>query len=123
MKFDEFLRIKPSYCQEQPHWIELKEDGSGVTELIQAYLTNSDLDMDLVEVHLMSDLYLRMGLKFIFERIKVQYSVKDHTSLPLWEIYLVEVGKRQKPLSSYPSEVHLAIAELAYRYLPIPKEE
>lgn len=117
MIFDKNLMLKPSYCNEQPGYLEIKSDGTGITDLVVAYLMWARLDQKLVEI----TMGIALASLFPYKKItgiRAFYSAKDNET-PKWEIYLKQERNKYRPLSDFDLDVHRAVADLALKYLDL----
>ena len=70
-------------------------DGRGATNLLRAFINDSDKEENIVQEKLLSELNTIMYPDAIYESIKIQKNIDDDT----WEIYLTEKGGERIPLS------------------------
>lgn len=70
-------------------------DGSGATNLLRAYINDSDKEEKIVQEKLLTELNKIMCPDALYESIKIQKNITDDT----WEIYLTEQGGQRIPLS------------------------
>lgn len=70
-------------------------DGRGATNLLRAFINDSDKKENIVQEKLLTELNTIMYPDAIYESIKIQKNINDDT----WEIYLTEKGGERIPLS------------------------
>ncbi len=97
------------------HHIKLSIDpnGTGITNVIQNYLTRSDLNSSLVENKLLDSLNMIMSPDSLFSNIYCQ----RHSGSNLWEIFLEEEQKGRIALSKSGSGLKTVISILVNLYL------
>jgi len=88
--------------------ISIREDGSGATNLIRAFIYDSDKDEDVIEKQMLTALNDIMQPEAYYESIKIQKDSKNKK----WEVYLTEVGGRRVPLSKTGSGLKTVILVL-----------
>jgi len=95
---------------DNPGNLDISGNGVGATNIIQNYLNSEDLDSDLIEVQLLSDLNTIFGEDAMFERILCQIN----RSTNVWEVYLDEKSKGRIALSLSGSGLQTVILVLLF---------
>lgn len=70
-------------------------DGRGATNLLRAFINDSDKEENIVQEKLLTELNTIMYPDAVYESIKIKKNINDDT----WEIYLTEKGGERIPLS------------------------
>ena len=117
------LRAERDIVPEGDSWPpKVGGNGSGTTSVIVAFLTNSSLPSEVVEVNLLDSLNHIYEPDCSFSRILVQRIAPGHTS---WEVYLIEKSTQMPiPLSQTGSGFKTILLTLVYLHLiPLIEEQ
>ncbi|MCL5736914.1 MAG: ATP-binding protein [Actinobacteria bacterium] len=95
--------------------LDVGSSGAGMTNLVRAFLTHTELDRDIVERTMLDDLNSIMRPDASYSRIDALKAPDGH-----WEIFLNEEGKGRIGLSASGSGLKTVLLVLAYlRLIPL----